>query len=641
VAPAAELLAVLPFRTSGPGVEFLGEGMVDLLSTNLKGVAGIKTVDPRAVLRQWSGTRSRSSDEVTGALAAGRELDAYSVVLGSVVSTGGRVRLAADLYTIDGERLGRAQVDGPADSVLGAVDRLSLALLRDVWRSKEPLPNIRLASLTTDSIDALRSYLQGERYYRRLAWDSALGAYSRAVEIDSTFALAHLRRAQVFGWTGGLGNRESRAALAAGVRFAERLPPRDRRMLVGYRLFEQGKPASVDSFRAYVATYPEDIEGWFLLGEALFHTHLFRPGVPESTSAVFDNVLRRDSTLFPAIVHPVELAAMYRDSARFARYFQTIERTAPPATVSTLRAAAGFVWGPEPSDSALRAALSRQASWVIYSAFSAYRLEGATSDSVLHRFNRIQQEGSKAPGFLAQALAVRSQVLAGAGRWREARVVVDSLKTVEPGKATEILAWSTALGLTPASFRGFLDTAVATIPPGPEAEYGKGMVHLVRGELRGGRRRFARALAGPDSATMPSHERGYLIAADGWAALLQGDTTAGLQRLRSGLDIVAGPGQTEESAFLRFQLALALASRRETRPEGIMRLRYGFALHPLYEPLIYLALGRTYEAAGQRDSAAMAYGRFLRFWDKADPELQGRVREAREALQELSRERPQ
>jgi hypothetical protein len=53
-----------------------------------------------------------------------------------------------------------------------------------------------------------------------------------------------------------------------------------------------------------------------------------------------------------------------------------------------------------------------------------------------------------------------------------------------------------------------------------------------------------------------------------------------------------------------------------------------------------LALGRTYEAAGQRDSAAVAYGRFLRFWDKADPEMQGKVREAREALLELSRERP-
>jgi hypothetical protein len=54
--------------------------------------------------------------------------------------------------------------------------------------------------------------------------------------------------------------------------------------------------------------------------------------------------------------------------------------------------------------------------------------------------------------------------------------------------------------------------------------------------------------------------------------------------------------------------------------------------------MAYLALGRTYEAAGKPDSAALAYGRFVRLWDKADPELQSRVTEAREALSRLTAE---
>jgi hypothetical protein len=87
------------------------------------------------------------------------------------------------------------------------------------------------------------------------------------------------------------------------------------------------------------------------------------------------------------------------------------------------------------------------------------------------------------------------------------------------------------------------------------------------------------------------------------------------------------------------QLALALSANPRTRAEGISHLRYGFnggAVHLL--PLTYLALGRTYEAAGKSDSAAIAYRRFLRLWDKADPELQGRVTEAREALARLTSE---
>jgi TolB-like protein len=639
VAPAAETLAVLPFHTSGPGVEFLGEGMVDLLATNLRGVGGINTVDPRAVLRQWDSGK-RGAGDLTRALAVGRELDAGSVVLGSAVSTGGRVRLAADLYGLDGKRLGHAQVDGPADSVLGTVDRLSLALLRDVWRSREPLPNLRLASLTTDSIEALRAYLEGERYYRKLNWDSALVAYTRATETDSTFALAHLRRAQVFGWTGGYGNKDSRAAVASAVRFAGRLPARDRQLLAGYQLFDQGKPAAVDSLEAYTATYPADVEGWYLLGEALFHTHAFRTNPPERVWAAFDSVLRRDSTLFPALIHPVEVAFVTHDSTRLARYYPTIERTAPAALVSTLETTRGFAWGPEPSDSALSAALREQATWIIMAVNSSYKRDRATSDTIVRRYARVQSAGSKSPIFRARGYAARSKMLAGLGRWRETVVLTDSLRRFDPEEALGVLAWATALGLSPPSRSGILDTAVAALPSGAEREYAMGLTHLVRGQLEQGRRRINRALASTDSAVVPPSIRGYLVAADGWGLLLQGDSTNGLRRLRAGLELAAAPNQAEESGFLRYQLALALAARAETREEGITHLRYGFDFQPLFIPLTHLALGRTYEAAGKPDSAALAYRRFIRFWDKADPELQGRVAQARQALQELTQERP-
>jgi TolB-like protein/tetratricopeptide (TPR) repeat protein len=638
VASAAETLAVLPFHASGPGVEFLGEGMMDLLATNLRGVGGITTVDPRAVLKEWGSAQAAGSDDLTRALRVGRDLDAGSVVLGSAVRTGGRVRVAADLYSIDGDRLGRAQVDGPADSVLAVVDRLSLALLRDVWRSKEPIPNVRLASLTTDSIDALRSYLQGERYYRRLEWDSALPAYTRAVETDSTFALAHLRRAQVFGWTGGYGNQESNQAVAAGVRFANRLPPRDRRLLVGFQLFDQGKPSAIDSLRAFVRAYPGDVEGWYLLGESMFHIHQYRPDYPDSVSAVFDSVLSRDSTLFPALLHPLDLALLYRDSVRYNRYVSSFQRTAPPGKVAAIRTAAATIWGPQPTDRALLTALREQASWVIDAALSSYQRPDATSDSVLRLFTRVQDVSPRSPAVLGRSLSVRAHALAGTGRWREARIVLDSLRTIDLDKARGIQAWAVALGLTPSGLGPRLDSAVAAEPPGAEAEYARAMVHVLRGQVAEGRRLLARALAAKDSAAVPLTLRGLMIAGEGWAALLQGDSVGGIRRMRAGLDLSAA--SDEESAFPRLQLALALAARPDTREEGIRWLKYGFETLPLYKPLTLLALGHTYELAGQADSAAWNYRRFLRLWDKADPELQGRVRETREALEELLQEKP-
>jgi hypothetical protein len=94
-------------------------------------------------------------------------------------------------------------VDGAADSVLPLVDELSRSLVREIWRSKEPVPSLRVSGLTTGSLDAMREYLVGEQHYRRSEWDSAGAAFQRAIDQDSTFALAHYRLAMSLGWKGG------------------------------------------------------------------------------------------------------------------------------------------------------------------------------------------------------------------------------------------------------------------------------------------------------------------------------------------------------------------------------------------------------------------------------------------------------
>jgi TolB-like protein len=645
VTEEAETIAVLPFTASGPGIEVLGEGMVDLLATNLQGVGGIKAVDPRLVLKRWAKRDAEEPGGMDEALALGRDLDAGSVVMGSAVSAGGTVRLAADLYSVaGGERLGRAQVDGPADSILPLVDRLSVALLRDVWRSREPLPSLDIASLTTDSIAALRAYLQGERYYRRFALDSALAAYTRAVEVDSTFALAHLRRALVYGWTGGYGSPASHQAAEAGFRFAGRLPPRSRRLLEGYRAFEEGSPQAIDSMRAYVTEYPGDLEGWYTYAEALYHLREFVPNGPDTIIAAFDHVIAGDSTLTPAVIHPLELTLMYRDSARFGRYLRLFERTAPPRHVAAHRVAAELVWGPPPSDSALRAALASVPHLGFHTVVSAYRDETATSDTILARMARLRNAfpvNSPARRFSPIG---RGFALVGFGRLREVQSLVDTVAALSPGAAIGLLGYPIALGIAPPSFGGArldslmaLDLDAAGSPR--RTAYAEAIKAIIRGQTEEAIRKASHGMELPDGTPDSTRNRALLEAAGGWARLVRGDTAAGIGGLRSGLAKTGGPNAAETTAFLRFQLALALVSDEKSREEGISRLRYGFdnsALHLI--PLASLALGRTYEAAGKTDSAAMAYGRFVRLWDKADPELQGRVTEAREALQRLTAE---
>jgi serine/threonine-protein kinase len=643
VTAEAERIAVLPFSASGPGVEVLGEGMVDLLTTNLQGVGGIQTVDPRLVLKRW-GRKDPDEGGVQEALDLGRELDAGSVVTGSAVSAGGRVRLAADLYAVtSGDRLGRAQVDGPADSILPLVDRLSVALLRDVWRSREPLPSLDLGSLTTDSIAALRAYLQGERYYRRFALDSALAQYTRAVEVDSTFALAHLRRALVFGWTGGYGSPASVQAAEAVFRYAKRLPPRSLRLLEGYRAFQEGADRAIDSMRAYVDDYPVDLEGWYLYGEALYHLVEVEPASPDTIIAAFDRVIAGDSTSTPAVVHPIEIAMDYRDSARFDRYLRVFARTAPRDRVTAHRVGAGLVWGPPPSDRDLRVAMATVPHIAPHAVVAAYRGETATSDSVLALRRRLFAALPSGSPVHRLEPVDRGFMLLGFGRLREAQALVDTVADISPGAAAGLLGWPVALGLVPSSSGGArVDSLLARDKAEVESPQMAAYVDVIRAvierRIKEAVKRATEAIRAPAATADSTRSRGMLRAALGWARLVEGDTAAGIADLRTGLSVTGGP-QSGATSVLRLQFALALSADPRTRAEGISHLRYGFngtAVHLL--PLASLALGRTYEVAGKADSAAIAYSRFLRLWDKADPEVQGRVSEAREALARLTAE---
>jgi tetratricopeptide (TPR) repeat protein len=396
--------------------------------------------------------------------------------------------------------------------------------------------------------------------------------------------------------------------------------------------------------RAYVTEYPDDPEGWYTYGEALYHLRESVPKSPDTIIAAFDKVIAGDSSLTPAVVHPLELMLMYRDTARFDRYLRLFERTAPAQQAAAARVAARIAWGPQPSDSALRSALSSSPHLVFLAAGSLYRDETATSDTILARMERVRNAlpvNSPARRFSPIS---RAFALVGFGRLGEARAMVDTVAAIAPGAAVGILGWPIVLGLVPSSSGGRqLDSLLALDRDDSESPrlsaYRNALGAIVRGQPDSALRMVNAGMELRAENADSARESGLLEATGGWAHLAKGDTTAGIAALRSGLAKASGPNTAEATSFLRFQLALALAADAGTRDEGITRLRYGFDHSALYlVPLSALALGRAYEAAGQADSAAIAYGRFLRLWDKADPEVRGRVTEARDALQRFTAE---
>jgi hypothetical protein len=137
--------------------------------------------------------RPTDAQEVDVALDVAQQSGARYAVQGNAVATGSAVRLLASVFDVASSKaLDHLQRDGAADSLPALVDRLALdvrTVLEHEGRRAD-LSRVALARATTQSVPALRSYLEGERLRWRSQYDAAARAYERAFELDTSFVLA-------------------------------------------------------------------------------------------------------------------------------------------------------------------------------------------------------------------------------------------------------------------------------------------------------------------------------------------------------------------------------------------------------------------------------------------------------------------
>ncbi len=641
VVSGAETIAVVPFSASGAGVENLGEGMVDLIGGNLDGVGGIRTIESRQVLRAWQRQVKGGTGSLDDAIAVARNVKAASVLTGSLLATGQRTRLTAALYDLSGKQLAREFVEGPTDSVLTLADGLALKLLHGIWSSKDPLPSAKSSAITSTSMEAIRAYLEGEKWYRRGRWDSAQAAYEHAVQADSTFAIAWYKLASTLGWEGQVGTPASGAAGKNAVKYSASVPPRVRSILVAYEMFQRGLPEAADSMRKYTADHPEDADGWYLLGEAQYHTRGYHPLPAADLRAPFDRVLQLDSTLTAAAIHPMEVALEQNDTALGKRYLKVFQEAHAEDEAKGAAAAMSVLRG---ADTGFASMMTVSAGGMRIAALTATArspgVNGSKVDTMIRKF--VSQIPPQAR---LQGLLLEGTYNGAIGRQIAARQVGDSLATLPGGgDLRQFVSIMPVIGgfidsAMAARFSASLDSAVLKNPASmPFVAYYRAMMALDQGHPDKAATILQPALAAltPNS---PSFLRGGLVGLDGLRMLAQGDVAHGVARTDSGMRMVGGfGGNPVFGGAVSLRLAMYLASQPATRAAGIQRLRDGFTDQIAFIPIVQYDLGKAYEAAGDKTNAVASYGQFLRLWDHADSNFQARVRDAKDALARLTKE---
>lgn len=428
-----QAVAVLPFRVRGaPSLAYLRDGMVDLLSAKLTGEGGLHATDPRAVYSAWRRRVDSEHDDLPqeGAVALARELGAGHVLIGDVVGNAQGLALNASLLDLRGTVAGRASAQGGHEALHELVDRLVGELLSTSAGEESQ----RVATLTSTSLAALRAYLEGQSAYRRGRYDEALLEFSRAVDRDSTFALAGLGLVLAGGWVGGAEEARERGRDVAW-RNRQRVSQRDRALLTAIVGPDYPEPPTARAlFRATeqaLELSPASVELWHRLGDLFLHYGRFLTSGAWEPRAI--EALRRavaiDSTLAPTLHHLLMAYARVSDTAalrRVALHHLAQDSTAPSAEYVRWRASLALSDARFPP--VMLDALSTEAlGWIAITAQD----DGAAVDQGLRAVAmRSARAGTRDERF--EWLLGRYSYALNGGLRSEAQSIIESLREVQP-----------------------------------------------------------------------------------------------------------------------------------------------------------------------------------------------------------------
>jgi tRNA A-37 threonylcarbamoyl transferase component Bud32 len=291
-------MAILPFESEGSSSDdSLGAGLSHLVQLDLDNLPGLSMTPPRQVKRWWDG-HGGSLIGVDKANAA-RDLRVHWLTLGLLERRGDSLRVRLTVYDSAGRKTPIAEVRARASDLGQLGDTLAVSLVTAI--APELAQSYRVVgSLGGVSLGAQREFLRGEAAFQQDAWSLAERHFESALDLDSTFALAAWRLANVKRWRRLPYGDDLRKLYDSRD---ARLPPLDRELIAALNEPSiRGRIARLDSV---VARFPDDAYARLLLAEEVFHRGpLVGRGLDQGARAMADAVAR-DSSLALAYDHLV------------------------------------------------------------------------------------------------------------------------------------------------------------------------------------------------------------------------------------------------------------------------------------------------------------------------------------------------
>jgi serine/threonine-protein kinase len=188
-------LVVLPLdNLSGDATQdFFADGMTEALIADLAKIDGLRVISRTSAMR-YKGAR-RPLPEIAA------ELGVDAVVEGTVIRSGGRVRITAQLiHAASDTHLWADSFDRDLSDVLTLQSEAARAIAAEIRIKLSPRAKARLESARRVNPEAYESFLRGRHHLSRRTEEALLNAadyFRHAIDLDPTYALAYVGLADV------------------------------------------------------------------------------------------------------------------------------------------------------------------------------------------------------------------------------------------------------------------------------------------------------------------------------------------------------------------------------------------------------------------------------------------------------------
>lgn len=176
-----------------------------------------------------------------------------------------------------GKILASQRVSGaPTEDLFAVVDKLSVEVKKDL---KLPVqaqaePERPVADATTHSPEAYRYYLEGMDYLYKLYFPEAEKSFRKAIDLDSTFAMAYYQLAHSLDMQG---KPESRATALQAVKYSGKVGPLEKRYIKCREARLSGNVLlALKEFEKITADFPQEKDAFFMMG-AIYVMELGQP----------------------------------------------------------------------------------------------------------------------------------------------------------------------------------------------------------------------------------------------------------------------------------------------------------------------------------------------------------------------------